>query len=288
MHKLLISTLAAFTLAYQDSCCVGQKIFESNGGYIGDHLTSLYNAYVYAKKYGLELALSPFDNSEIFECHRVLKPISGGEIDAARAQGKLIFVNSENDVIAHLHRPDVIFYVNVLSGRPTPDNATEAEARQLCMLNKDLNLDYLAPNHADSMTIAVHIRKGDGGVHYDGQLSSEQIFDFNRNAVHYTHDESSNPFRQRLRKTHRMPIDRWWATKFPPEQYYIDQINRVLRSKKVKGRKLVIKLFTDSNNPPELVARLKRYINNAHVDIEYYDNREKDINTRIAEDLYLM
>lgn len=261
-----------------------QIIFNMDGGYIGDHLTSLYNAFVYAKKYNLELRLGFFGACEKFECFNLL------QMAPSVPSGKLILIKNEHDVINNLHRPDVCFYTNVLSARPTPDPVTALEARQLLMPNKNLDLDHLK-RHETETTIAVHIRKGNGGAHYDGQLSSQQIFDFNRKSVHYTHDQSNNPFTyfRKFDPLVKTPLDRinGWLMKFPPEQYYIDQINKIITAKG-PNISIVIKIITDDIDPQSLVNRIKGQIQDNNVKVEYYDNRNKDLNTRIIEDLYIL
>ena len=42
----------------------------------GDNLSSLYNAYVYAKKYNLTIQYGSFACSEQFECSNILDPLN--------------------------------------------------------------------------------------------------------------------------------------------------------------------------------------------------------------------
>lgn len=270
------------------------KIFHQDGGYVGDFLSSLYNAYVYAKKYNLKVELTTFNGYELFECCNLLDTVSSyGPSD------KLIQIRSESDVIHNLHRPDVNFYVNVLSDRPAPDAQTAAEARKLFQPNRNLNLDHItALVPKDVTTVAVHVRKGNGGGNYDGELASEQLFEFDRNMVHYLHDSNKNPFSyyrtafklisyksNNRDSIYRLSLDQHWMFKFPPEQYYIDQIRKVIAA---KGGNIVVKIITDDKNPVALVERFRAIINSPQTRIEYHDNRHRDYKTRIIEDLYLM
>ncbi len=89
----------------------------------------------------------------------------------------------------------------------------------------------------DFFTIAVHLRKGGG---FDGPLFSQQLFratlknrSLSRNIDDYA--------------------DKKWPNKFPPEQFFIDQIKRI--STLLSDTKLLITIFTDDTNTHKVVQR---------------------------------
>jgi hypothetical protein len=90
----------------------------------------------------------------------------------------------------------------------------------------------------DTISVAVHIRKGDG---HDNPLSSIQIT--GRPQENVTHK--------------RTPADCEWPSKFPPEQYYIDQI-KILQDL-LANRKINFYIFSDSFDPQALTERIAAY-----------------------------
>jgi len=283
---LLLITFVGLIFPHSMLYCFVQKIFHLDSGNMGDQLSSLYNAYVYAKKYNLKAEVYPFGGHTLFECSNILDVSPYNVRDCY----SLVYVQSEQDIIDNLHQPDIHFYVNVLSDRLAPDPETVIEAKQLLMLNKKIALDDLKVSK-DVLNVAVHIRKGNGGVHYDGALSSAQFFTHNPASIRYYHDSNSDPFgyftdKQIAALRKYTSLDKWWPLKFPPEQYYVDQIKKIVAAKGTE--KVVIRIFTDDAKPETLITRLKHFISNPMVVLEYYDNRHKDIGTRIIEDLHLM
>lgn len=89
----------------------------------------------------------------------------------------------------------------------------------------------------DTISVAVHVRKGEG---YDQPLSSKQIY--KKAAIETKGKEKS--------------ADRSWPSKFPPEQYYIDQIR--LLEDFLADKKITFFIFSDSLNPQDLTARIEK------------------------------
>lgn len=294
-RKLLLCLVGIFT-SYTHIEAV-RYIFQWPSTQAGDNLVALYNAYVYAKKYNLTLAVAPFNHFELFECYNKLPHLPGHLLNNRE---KLIEVTNEKDLIKNLCNTNVHFYLHVHSQRLPTTKKSAAEAKKLLKLNKSIDLDYLKKDisnkDATAFTIAVHIRKGNGGGQiYDGELTSEQIFDFDRSLVHYCVDKTGDPFhyfeaeeqfactKQQFCNLNNPDIV--WTTKFPPEQYYIDQIKKIAAD---KDTPIVVHVFTDDKDPLALLARLKQNVSDEHITFAYYDNREKGYKQMIVEDLYLM
>lgn len=117
---------------------------------------------------------------------------------------------------------------------------------------KPLDLIY-PPN--DITSVALHIRKGGG---YDEKLESVQIF--------------KGKFKSIQREKNRSSADLFWPLKFPPEQYYIDQLQQL--SEMLCHRKMYVYIFTDDKNPLELTKRIKEYagLKNIEYDCRYEKN----------------
>ncbi|MGB8367544.1 MAG: hypothetical protein WCD44_04255, partial [Candidatus Babeliales bacterium] len=116
---------------------------------------------------------------------------------------------------------------------------------------------------SDTITVAVHIRKGGG---YDQALSSLQ---------YYKRDMISK----------RFYADKRWPRKFPPEQYYADQIIKI--SELLSDQPLFIYIFTDDRNPTGLVNRIKKAVNKSNITYSCR-SRGNTYKTHVVEDLYNM
>jgi hypothetical protein len=91
------------------------------------------------------------------------------------------------------------------------------------------------------ISVAVHIRTGTG---YDGNLWSKQLY---------------SGFKRTTQKI--VPVTYWIADcacplRFPPIQYYIDQINNL--SDLVNGYPLYVQVFTDDEYPEKIINAIKK------------------------------
>ena len=75
-------------------------------------------------------------------------------------------------------------------------------------------------------------------------------------------------------------------TKFPPDQYYIDQILKI--HNELNQVPLFVQLFTDDRNPQALLERIKSATNQSNIIFYYHDNRGYSYKDRVAQDLYNM
>ena len=139
------------------------------------------------------------------------------------------------------------------------------------------------------------VRGNGGGAHYDGEVSSQQLFDYDRSQVRYRTDFESLPFDyegyQRrgghlIRK--RTIVDRvsGWETRFPPLQFYIDQIIKL--SNDLGNPPLFISICTDDKNPEELVQTIRQKIDKPNIIIDYEDYRNLSYTDRVWRDLYIL
>jgi len=110
------------------------------------------------------------------------------------------------------------------------------------------------PNN--KITIAVHVRKGGG---YDKPIFSEQL---------YSASDNLNPTRP---PKNRKYIDVIHPFKFPPNQFYIDQI--CMLSTLFNDAPLYIYIFTDDQNPKKLADQFELECNKPNIT---FDCREHD------------
>lgn len=143
------------------------------------------------------------------------------------------------------------------------------------------------------LSIAVHIRKGNGGgERYDGELSSQQIFDFDRSVVDYIYKYDREPFQFDCGLLNMKLLNKRFMDtsvnyfKFPTEQYYIDQIVKI--SDDIDHKPIFVLLLTDDISPLELLKRFEKALNKPNIILYYHDNRNKSHAERIAEDLFAM
>jgi hypothetical protein len=103
-----------------------------------------------------------------------------------------------------------------------------------------------------AITIAVHVRKGSGG---DRPLLSKQVYTIN------TSDYQMIPSKQHPRKFQ----DVIHPLKFVPEQYYIDQINKVTSS--LPDRKFIVYLVTDASEPERILNTFQKHCSSNNCEI---------------------
>jgi len=217
-------------------------------GRFGDHLVSYCHAKWIAFKYNIPLLCKPFKYSDQLALHDFEKQYSESK---ARKFKKTITLDTSS--INTIDRDADILYIvpyfpesNFESYNHNNDFSCHFSVDwQDPAFKKELQ-KQIAPRHAisqpqlptDSIYIAVHIRKGTG---YD-DLSI-------LNAA--------------------MPL------KFPPESYYIEQIQILINQ--LTDQKIYIYIFTDHDNPSEITARLQAAISNDGMGNEItFDCRQTD------------
>jgi hypothetical protein len=118
------------------------------------------------------------------------------------------------------------------------DQAYKSIIKDMLKPTRTFPLADFPPRH---ISVAVHIRTGTG---YDGNLWSKQLY---------------SEFKRTTQKI--VPATFWIADcacplRFPPIQYYIDQINNL--SDLVNGYPLYVQIFTDDEHPEEILNNIKK------------------------------
>ncbi len=269
---------------------------------LGDGLINFSIAKILALKYPdkIELLYRPFMHHELFALETCEK-----KLDYNSQFSKTVFVRSDEDIINN--KEDNVLFIATLGTKVNSiDDSLIKELKKVVKLKKIPKINELPD---DLITVAVHIRKGNGGgAIYDGEQSSLQIFDFERSQVKYVNDFFNYPFdwESYQRKDNILnniqlknykdyaekwtcegkPRDRvdYFQVKLPPDQFYIDQIKKL--SHDLNNSKLFVQIFTDDRNPFELLERIKENINLPNVTICYENNWQFSFHERVEQDLF--
>ena len=233
--------------------------YEFNGGRFGDCLSTYCKAKWFSYKHNLKLLYKEFTYSDQLALH--IREINYNA-DQKDSFSKIIKVKNESDIINNKDQ-NVLFISNFYSQTPGlyeyGFQDTEFANLIKCALTPIVQMPIIEKQE-NSITAAVHVRKGGG---FDKPLSSEQTY-----------------------KKNEQYADQIWPTKFPPDQYYIDQI-KVL--KKIIGiqTQLVIYLLTDDPNPAALAARYSQILNDPLISF-IYRGKDNSHDSNVVEDFYLM
>lgn len=228
---------------------------------LGDQLMNYIKANYLAHKYNIPFVLKPFVNSDKFKLYDV-HPKNNTK------QGPLI--RKEQQLNLSSNTINQISYFCKIDGFNDPlfIHTWISALQDKTFMNKMRNLIALKHHSIpvppkDHISVAVHIRKPLGG----GQNISLQLYD-----------------QTNLIKDKHLPYDVEWPYKSIPDQYYIDQIKKVLAL--LPNEPIFIKLFSNSVNPLALLNIYKREIkpdNNVTMTID-----TKPFNNYIAEDMIEM
>ncbi len=235
------------------------------GGRFGDKIVSYATAKWIAFKFNIPLLLKPFKYSSMLRLGREEKKYSKEIVEQFE---RVVPIESEQDIAEH-NQENVIFESRGGHFRIDGCSAIKyilqdqyfvAELKKMLQPVVSLATITLPQN---KVTVAVHVRKGGG---FDKPLSSIQYYRKNMISRKYFSDER-------------------WPIKFPPEQYYVDQIKRI--SKLFDDAPLFVYIFTDDRNPLKLVNRIKKAVNMRNI-IFSCRSRSNTHNTHVVEDFYNM
>lgn len=149
------------------------------------------------------------------------------------------------------------------------DNKFRDELRKVIRPRTPIKICSLPP---DRISVAVHVRKGGG---FDWPLLSQQEYDQEK-----VESENVDPY-----TTNDIYSDRVWPLKFPPDQFYINQIKHI--SNLLKDAPLYVHIFTDHQDPSALVERYKNAINKPNI-IYGCRTQMNHHSKNISEDLFSM
>ncbi len=266
----------------------------TNGGALqmGDSVAGFWLAQILAEKHHIPFYYNQFVYSDLLDESNFITPLIGDLNNRP-----WVNIRSEDDIIRN-KEADVILYTDILSRIDFIAPEEFARFKKKFILKAVPPIKDLPKN---IITVAVHIRKGNGGgLHYDGEQSSIQEFEFDRSQVQYLFNYENYAFEwgdyQRInghllenKEFCRAVVDRVgdWETKFPPNQFYIDQIIKL--SNDLLNVPMHVVICTDDKNPEKLVQIIKQKVNKPHnIVIEYENDRHLPFRDRVWRDLYTL
>lgn len=212
----------------------------------GDYIALYSAAKFLSKKYGIQLLYKRFPFSHLLAMDLYEKKYDQGLLNQFK---KILPIRSEKEFIKQAEPKQPLLYNICRVGFSFGEVCAYAETnaafcntlRKMIAPINPLD-EFWLPQ--DRITVAVHVRKGGG---YDRPLSSIQQFDGHLSLVEYEQTVVGC-------KPYYAYIDQKFPLKFPPDQYYIDQIKKL--SAMLNDVPLYVYLFTDDSNP---IAILEEY-----------------------------
>lgn len=274
---------------------------------LGDNILTVCKTKYFAHEFNLPYYFSTFPYYDSFHFSTKEKPLTD---DLKNTFKKMIFINSAKDITDNLASTEPILFVCVyLSATPAMyehiknNPIFEKEIQQIFTPYESIKNLAKAP---EQLTIAVHVRKGGG---FDWPLASNQEFKLdlpllNNNEIYLykrnagMHCEDIWPLRclpgpAYISETKHLAFkktyyaDYIWAIKFPPDQYYIEQIKTMISLSHTKSVK--IQLFTDDPNPENIVTRYKKALANVPATIAFdYRKSDNSHDKNVIQDLFAM
>ncbi len=295
-------------LLFNYSFCINY-ITNERGCQIGDSIANYCLAKALSIKYPdkLKFLYTPFIHSDLFVFDLHEKRI---EQNMQFCQNMSAYSNE--NILQNSDKNNTLFIANIETKVDGVDQFLLNTLKKEVQLKQIPEINSIPDN---MITVAIHIRKGNGGGQvYDGEQSSLQIYDYDRDQVCYLDDYVNYPFDWESYRRNSGKIEHiflanykdyvtdeifgWapagkfldqvshWQTKFPPEQYYIDQIIKL--SKELDNQKIYIQIFTDDKDPKALIERIKLAVNLSNISFYFVNNRNLSFRDQVAQDLYSM
>lgn len=254
--------IIALFLLFSNQCTAKRAItYDFNGGRFGDCLSTYAKAKWYAHTYNLELLYKPFEYSEQLNLHTsetLYNP------DSLKTCKKIVKVTNEDDIKNNTEN-NILFISNFYSATPdlylyrfTDKKWDQIITRALTPINM-----HITHSPKEGATIALHVRKGGG---FDHPLSTDS-------------QEHTAPTKTQF-------ADQIWPTKFPPDEYYIQALENLIKILNPENR-LYVHLFTDDPDPRALAAKYKAALSNPYIEFIYREAGNAH-NKNVVEDYVQM
>lgn len=271
---------------------------------LGDNITTVTKTKYFARKYNLPYYFTSFTYADSFALPQKEIELT----DSKRKEfSKFMVVSSEQDIENNLENEEPILFVAVfLSFTPwiyaySRENP-EFEHEIKRIFKPSISIRPLAQEEG-KVKVALHVRKG-GGV--DWPLGSIQEFNVdqpllkenelylycNNPAISCTSiwplrclpgpafiTETKNLF---FKKNYY--ADYIWSIKFPPDQYYIEQVKTLASF--LPDKHLQIQIFTDDPVPEQIVSRYAQALQALPNLSFYYRTTENNHDKNVIEDLF--
>lgn len=271
-HLFLLSTL--ITTLQTNSCAI---TFQKNPGRLGDQILNYCKHKWLAHKYNLDLYVPDFNYKSVFTLSKHEK--SAKELDRDKYMHS-VKIKADTDIRPRKSQDIVYigqFYLMIdniadkykwsdhLFGLTIINPAFGDKIRDMLKLRVEFP-DLSTPS--DCISVAIHIRKGGG---FDNPLASALY-----------RDQANIP--TKIKKGSQF-ADRAAPFKFPPEQFYLDQLLNLYEH--LNRQSLYVYIFTDDKKPKEIANRLRERVpfKNIHFDYRPSGNAH---NKNVIEDIYAM
>lgn len=279
-QNAIIQALILFILLFQQN--VGAKsgiTFRHNGGRVGDVLLDLAKNYEIALKYGLNLYLDdnlPYVQNFMLDLEIPRISAHAHEFNQARTIRSDHQIDPSADNI--LYRSEFYIAINGVSdlelfhGHVFQCSIEQpvfgTNIKRLLTPKADFSFEF----PENRISVAMHIRKGGG---FDHPLASELYRPAVRN------DNATRTSKYQF-------VDRDQPFKFPPEQYYVDQL--IFLHALLDQQPLYVFLFTDDKEPQTIVERIQEKLLEHNITNITFDYRktENAHNLNIIEDISFM
>lgn len=246
-------------LFFQISLFSSAITYDLNGGRFGDCLSTYCKAKWFSFKYKLPLYYKPFEYSD-----QLVLSKEETEYDQTLLNNfeKIVKVKCEEDILAYKDK-NVLFVTNFYTKTPDLYDYQFIDPRFGTLLKNMIKpLITLASFESENgyARVALHVRKGGG---YDKPLSTDSC-----------------------NCTTTKPSDQIWPTKFPRDQYYLEQLQTL---RKLIDSNLILKvyLFTDDPNPEKIAQRYSDSLKDSS--IEFVFRKEgNSYNNNVIEDFFAM
>jgi len=245
--------------------------YELNGGRLGDNISTWSKAEYLSYHYSIPLLSVPFPYSDCFAFDTLETALT----PALKSTFKhIIYIVNGNEIENYRDENDVLFISTFYTKTPSLYEVKCRDKEFNAFINAHLKPLMEVPiiEQSSAFTVALHVRTG-GGI--DAPLYSEQWYD------HAPILYSVN-IEDKITNTKEMHADQQWPTKFPPLQYYLDQIKK-LRTL-VSDKPLLIYLFTDDPDPQSLVSSFNKRLNDDTISFIYQTTHHD----QTVEDLIMM
>lgn len=217
----------------------------NNGGRFGDCLFNLYRTLYFSVKYKMPFLYTEFNHSNELMLHKISKKL----INEFKFK-KIIEVKDENQLLKiednYLYK--ISFYVK-MNNKISEELKNEILEKFKKLVSPVKNITF--PELPDDIIkVAVHVRKGSGN-----DLKALSFCKFG------------------------------WPSKFPPDSFYIDQINNI--SRLLNNVPLYIYIFTDNAEPELIAKKYKKILNKSNITFGYPKNK-KDYESSLINDFFFM
>lgn len=236
-----------------------------HGGRFGDQLKLYYHAKYLAWTLDIPFLYKPFHHSDKLMLHeketRYTSDLAKKFHKIQPAYKALKKLNSRT--LYTLRFKDSRF------AKVNPKNDAEfLDHMRMLIAPRGANNEITLPE--DKITVAIHVRKGSA---HDRPLLSRQ---------EYTQEDILKS--GDIIKPSGSYSDVLWPNKFPPDEYYIEQIKRL--SELCGNSPMYLFIFTDDPNPEAIKNRYEKRINNPN--IEFDSRKSNHFSSTMLDDFFSM